>query len=1106
MLETQNVVKTASRVIPMIYCFTTPEIARHDGWTKIGYTEKQSTQSRQNQMSHTVDVQIHEEWRGNAIYDDGSGEIFTDHDFHRYLEQNGIERIKGTEWFHIDGKRAHQMFNDFRSRIAGSQPYAVSSYTLRDEQEAAVSQTAAYIKDNPGKAFLWNAKPRFGKTLSVYDLVKRIEAEKVLVVTNRPAVANSWYSDYEEFMGHESGYYFVSNSPELKGKKYLVSPDSDLLQGSQYIEFESLQDLKGSLYLGGKFDKFKRLVDTEWDLLVIDEAHEGIDTYKTDVAFDHIKRNFTLHLSGTPFKALANDKFPDNAIYNWTYADEAKAKRDWDENRGTNPYAKLPQMNMLTYRMSDIVKDEVSQGIEIDGEVEEYAFDLNEFFETNQSGHFVHEAAVNKFLDALTTQKKFPFSTPELRDELKHTLWLLNRVDSAKELAKKLKQHPVFSQYQIVLAAGDGTLDDEEAAEKAFKRVTEAIAQYDRTITISVGQLTTGVTIPEWTAVLMLSNMKSPALYMQAAFRAQNPCLFKHDGKYFRKQNCYVFDFDPARTLIIYDEFANGLSGDTARGGGTTEERKKHIRELLNFFPVIGEDENGEMIELDPEKVLSIPRKIKSQEVVKKGFMSNFLFANITNVFGVSQVVTDILNKMTPVKEPKNATPLPEEVGGDIPLDGNGNVQIPDEQIIGDAADLFGDKKYSDDVADAVEEQVQNMFDAEPDPQQAQIDQLKKALRGNTDTVIHDAIDAVKEKYGGDVRRRDENTITRTLSADAETLINKTVSDYVIAEETIKVQRQKELDASTSDAMDRAINQKYDEAHKKAAESFKQAVSDNLSGFVEHAAQTAVKTVETSKKQSESDQVQDDVRNHLRGFSRTIPSFIMAYGDSGLTLQNFDDYTEDDVFLEVTSITEDEFRFLRDGGDYEDPDTGETKHFEGHLFDETVFNDSIQEFLRLKDKLADYFDEGQKEDIFDYIPPQKTNQIYTPKKVVKQMVDMLEQENPGCFDDPDRTFADLYMKSGLYIAEIVKRLYRSPKMKELYPYSKARLEHILTKQVYGIAPTRIIFLIATNYILGFDEGMKELHTNFVQADTAEAAKNGTLYELVEKAFPQLEDK
>ena len=263
-----------------------------------------------------------------------------------------------------------------------------------------------------------------------------------------------------------------------------------------------------------------------------------------------------------------------------------------------------------------------------------------------------------------------------------------------------------------------------------------------------------------------------------------------------------------------------------------------------------------------------------------------------------------------------------------------------------------------------------------------------------------------------------------------------------------------------------------------------------------------IERVEKHKAEVKKNTIEEDARAHLRGFSRTIPSFIMAYGDRNLTLQNFDDYTEDDVFQAVTGISEEQFRFLRDGGDYVDAETGEKKRFEGHLFDEVVFNDSIQEFLNKREALSNYFDESNDEDIFDYIPPQKTNQIYTPKAVVKHMVDDLEANNPGIFDDPNKTFADLYMKSGLYIAEIVKRLFRSEKMRELYPDDDARIKHIMEHQVYGFAPTRIIYLIATNYIFGFSDEIKQnvLDKHFKERDAAEYAKNGTLEKLVQDEF------
>lgn len=223
----------------------------------------------------------------------------------------------------------------------------------------------------------------------------------------------------------------------------------------------------------------------------------------------------------------------------------------------------------------------------------------------------------------------------------------------------------------------------------------------------------------------------------------------------------------------------------------------------------------------------------------------------------------------------------------------------------------------------------------------------------------------------------------------------------------------------------------------------------------------------------------------------------MAYGDENTKLENFDRIIPENVFQEVTSITMDQFRFLRDGGDYVDEETGGTEQFDGHLFDPVVFDDSVKECIQLRHRLANYFDENLREDIFDYVPPQKTNQIFTPRRVVVQMVDMLEQENPVCFDDPTHTFADLYMKSGLYITEIIKRLYRNEGMRDAYPDDRERLEH----QVYGIAPTEIIYQIVTHYILGCDDEVGNgCKTHFVKANLAELAKNGKLSEYVEQVF------
>ena len=1103
-------IQTTARVIPMVYAYSTPEIARHNGHLKIGYTDRQTVEDRVRQQGHTVDVQQRIEWKGSAIFDDGSGETFTDNDFRAYLYKLGYARIDTTEYVRIPVPESQQRFYEYKANrgVIQDNEYSATPYTLRAEQRDAVERTCAYAAAHPGGEFLWNAKPRFGKTLSVYDLVLRMGARKVLIVTNRPAIANSWYADYQKFIGREHGYFFVSTAEGLQNKPLVVSYDDyktdskrraadPRLKPMGLIEFVSLQDLKGSIHFGGEFRKLDHIAALTWDLLVIDEAHEGVDTYRTDAAFDNIKRSFTLHLSGTPFKALASDKFPSDAIFYWTYADEQAARRDW-AGEGSNPYATLPRLNMFTYQMSEIIRDELSQGLELDGEQHEYAFDLNEFFATNAAGRFAHESAVDKFLDALTTQPRFPFSTPELRDELRHTFWLLNRVDSARALARKLEQHPVFKDYEIVLAAGDGSMDDDDprATEKAFDRVNEAIHKHDYTITLSVGQLTTGVTIPEWTAVLMLSSIRSPALYTQAAFRAQNPCLFYRNSAYLRKENAYVFDFDPARTLIVYEQFANDLSPATAVGRGDVETRRENIRTLLNFFPVLGEDDCGEMVELDAEKVLSIPRRIKSREVVKSGFMNNYLFTDALGIiFHAPPELIGIITSFTPFEQPKQRAEITPQTAEDLNIDDTGEVNVSPEHVIGLSGELFGDKVY-----DVQPERLADIVPAVDVPAQPAIrDRLRETITTEiTNRIIKPVMDTVRDSYGDTFRRSDQNRVESRLAAQAEAIANRHENQYHIERNLLEQQRDDELSKATTQQERTRVQQDFEHKAQEARDSFLSAVSQAVNDFEQQAKQEAVKQAEISTKQAAKREQEDRLRDHLRGFSRTIPSFLMAYGDESVTLQNFDRIIPDEVFREVTSISLADFRKLRDGGEYTGAD-GEIHKYPG-LFDDVVFNDSVKEFLRLRTELADYFDEGQTGDIFDYIPPQKTNQIFTPKRVVTQMVDLLEQENPGCFDRDDATFIDLYMKSGLYIAEIVKRLYRSPALRAKYPDAAARLRHIFEKQVYGLAPTEIIYRIAVRFVLGFSDNVHIERHNLCQLDSLPYAKDGTLSAVLDELF------
>lgn len=1103
-------IHTTRVALPQIYAYTTPQIREHDGWVKIGYTEQENVEARIAEQCHTANVEWRTEWSGNAVYEN-STKTFHDTDFHAYLQRLGVKRLMGTEWFNISGEDSEIYFFKFRKNRGVVEKGQTSAYQLRDSQKDAVDKTADYFSEG-GKDFLWNAKPRFGKTLAVYDLCMRLNLKNVLVVTNRPAIADSWYNDYEKFVG-PGKYLFVSEVGILKGKPYCLSREqySEHIEakGSTHnvIEFVSLQDLKGSLHFGGHFEKLREVAEQQWDLLVVDEAHEGVDTNKTDVAFDQIHRTKTLYLSGTPFKALRNEKFASKAIFNWTYADERKARRDWDDSRGTNPYEDMPQLNMYTYRMSDIVRDEVSHGIDLSGNTKEYAFDLNEFFRVER-GRFVYDKQVDKFLDAMVTQLRFPFSTAALRSELRHTFWLLNRVDSVKKLAEKLHdtvRHPEYKDYEIIVAAGDGKTDNDEEIEndEAIERVKKAIREHPYTITLSVGQLTTGVTIPEWSGVFMLSNLKSASLYMQAAFRAQNPYMYKgSDGQYHRKENAYIFDFDPARTLDLYEQMANGLYADTAADHGDSDKRKQRVRELLNFFPVIGEDENGEMEALDAEKVLSIPRKLRSQEVVRRGFMSNFLFQNIGNIFSCPTAVVDILNKIAPSQEGKDKN-VDGKMVEEVNVDDEGNAVVDGEQVIGLQNGLFGDKLYKEleeGFADQVNESVEKMRE----DKNSEAWQLSKLVDDTAkmfgDILVDQAKDRSKEN-GHPLSKRSEGSLRIAAAKKLHESTGHIVSAAQIKLNKLEHQCKKDSLGKTSQekaAIEAETRKKKQQVVEDANRQFAERLPEVKDGLVKAASEAVIRQETEDKKQT----VEDKVRDHLRGFARTIPSFLMAYGTETTTLKHFEDGIPDSVFLEVTSITKDEFRLLRDGGEIDNSDTGKKEHFAGNLFDEIVFNDSIKEFMALRHMLANYFDPALKEDIFDYIPPQRTNQIFTPKKIVKNMVDMLEKENPGCFDDPDKTFADLYMKSGMYIAEIIRRLYNSDGLRRAFPNNKERLRHIIAHQVYGLAPTEIIYKIATNYILGFDDAvsLSASEHHFRMADALPAAKEGKLKELVDKIF------
>lgn len=1098
MVEPVQRIETKKEINPTIYAYITPQNITNDGWIKIGYTERDS-KTRIKEQTHTAGVLTEELWSHVARFNDGK--FFKDTDFHSYLTRNGIERKPRTEWFFFNGnpEMSEEMFQNFtfhkdtkRKKQEGTQ------YQLRKEQAQAVQKAYDYFISHEKGEFLWNAKPRFGKTLSAYDLARKLDAINVLIVTNRPAIANSWYDDFEKFIEWQTDYKFISESPSLKDKptwtrdqfkEEAIHLGADNIRN---ITFISLQDLKGSVYMGGKHEKLRWVTQLNWDLLIIDEAHEGVDTSKTDTALEYIQRKNTLHLSGTPFKQLANEKFTEEQIYNWSYVDEQESKEGWDKE-SFNPYSNLPKLNMFTYQLSNMIVDEMKgAGVREEDNID-YAFDLNEFFSTQENGKFKYEDQIKKWLDTLTRNEKYPFSTYELRSELKHTFWFLDRVASAEALAELLRRDPVFGNgnYKIVVVAGQNNSDGEKNL-MSLEKVRKAIRDHDKTITISVGQLTTGVTVPEWSAVMMLNNVKSPALYMQAAFRAQNPHQWlEKDSRgvetLYKKENAYIFDFAPERTLIIVDEFANNLDASTVSGGGTSDKRSDNIKTLLNFFPVIGEDSQGKMVELDAKQVMTIPKNIKAREVVRRGFMSNLLFANISGIFQSPREVLDIINQFEKTEEGKLRTKdqkiYLEEVEK-VEVDKHNEVIVDNELVINKSKYIFGEKKF----------EVEFVPKVDTDNDQS-----------NAEKIANVMIDAYK-KAGVFEKLKDEYKLNKRSISRAEKDLLERAEDLVKRHETeLKVSRannradfEKEMEATTTEEEKELAKKNFEEKEKSATEDIVSKFNQLLEEERKQFEKETIEKFEKEKEEKVKLSIEDDIRSRLRGFARTIPSFLMAYGDEDLNLQNFDKYTPEEVFKEVTGISIEQFKFLRDGGNYIDEEDGKEKHFKGELFDEIVFNQSVQEFLAKRQELANYFEDNE-EDIFDYIPNQQTNQIFTPKWVVQKMVQQLEDENPGIYDDSKKTFIDLYMKSGLYITEIVKRLYNSEKIKGEIPDDKLRIKHILENQVYGLAPTEIIYRIALRFIFGnFDDMISK--KNFKMLDAYPYAEAGTLEEKLDEIF------
>lgn len=560
---------------------------------------------------------------------------FHDYDVHNVLKRSGIkqsEHLEGTEWFKTDLETAKAAIKAVKEgknylNIAVEETLVDEPViTLRPEQEAAVEQTQKVFKKKD--RMLWNAKMRFGKTLSSLQLVKNEAFQKVLIMTHRPVVADSWFDDFKKMKMSEAGYDFGSIN---KGETLANLKQKD----TPFIYFASIQLLR---YNNGKTN-LKDFSIVDWDLIIIDEAHEGTQTELSDVVMKELVKDHTkiLELSGTPFNLL--DQFDDEQVYTWDYVMEQSAKKEWELKRPDepNPYETLPKVSMYTFEMKH--KEKFTD--------ESKSFNFREFFRVDNDGKFIFEHEVNQFLDSISnpdSTTNYPFSTKDYREELRHTLWLLPGVKEANAFEDLLKKHPIFGQeYKIVNVVRGSSSDDGIANEIDIEKVRSAIGKdpsQTKTITLTVRKLTTGVNIPEWTAVLFLSNTSSAMNYLQAAFRAQTP--FSHE-KLGMKTNCYVFDFAPDRALTVMAESAQINSGV---GKKNTEAQKQAMARLLNFMPILGSSENG-MKTYDVDRMLTQLKKVYAEKAVRSGFEDDSLYND--NLLTLTADDASIFNKLNAI-------------------------------------------------------------------------------------------------------------------------------------------------------------------------------------------------------------------------------------------------------------------------------------------------------------------------------------------------------------------------------------------------------------------------------------------------------------------------
>lgn len=692
---------------PTIYAYELVGVITHLGLLKIGFTDR-NAQTRIKEQLGTAAIQHKIVFEESAMKRDGSS--FTDHDVHRLLRKKGIQNTEG-EWFKCTLNDLRHALHEIKTGERTEESRTLS-FGMRPEQENAVSKTIQYFEsyrnENPNKIphFLWNAKMRFGKTFASYQLAKKMDWKKVLVLTFKPAVEDAWKEDLLSHVDFQ-GWQFISKTDEDLNFENIDTH-------KPLVCFGSFQDYLGTNKNGGIKIKNEWVHATQWDCIIFDEYHYGAwretakDLFGKDIEaekeieefkkiekegfpeedkIEHLEEiipistNHYLYLSGTPFRAISSGEFIEEQIFNWTYSDEQKAKENWQDSK--NPYASLPRMVMLTYQLPDSIRQIAMQG-EFDG------FDLNIFFSAEGDGHkahFKYEDEVQKWLDLIrgsfseTTvdnlkmgakKPPLPFSHAPLLKVLNHTFWFLPTVAACHAMANLLekRQNIFYNDYKVVVAAGIHAGIGIHALQPVLDAMTDNPLE-SKTITLSCGKLTTGVSVKPWTGIFMLRNSSSPETYFQAAFRVQTPWVIKNpDSKSpnkeeILKEECYVFDFAPDRALRQIAEYSCRLNVSESNP-------ESKVAEFINFLPVLAYD-GSSMKQVDAAGILDIAMSGTTATLLARRWESALLvnvdnntlarlmanenamkaLMNIVGFRNLNQDIETIINKSEAVKKTK---------------------------------------------------------------------------------------------------------------------------------------------------------------------------------------------------------------------------------------------------------------------------------------------------------------------------------------------------------------------------------------------------------------------------------------------------------------------